>query len=165
MLGHCSAEPAGTRVRPSGARHQETLVMKVSSSSAIWKGTLADGSGIMKVGTAGYEGPYTRASRFENGAGTNPEELMGAAHAGCYSMFLSALLSKSGFPPAEIRTTARVHLGDGPTITLIELDTVANVPGCDEAVFLDHAQKAKTGCPVSKALAAVPVTLKASLVK
>jgi osmotically inducible protein OsmC len=139
--------------------------MKVSSSSAIWKGTLADGSGIMKVGQGGYEGPYTKASRFENGAGTNPEELLGAAHAGCYSMFLSAILSKSGFPPAEIRTTARVHLGDGPTITLIELDTVATVPGCDEAVFLDHAQQAKAGCPVSKALAAVPVTLNASLVK
>ena len=80
-------------------------------------------------------------------------------------MFLSAILSKSGFPPAEIRTTAKVHLGDGPAITLIELDTEAKVPGCDEAVFLEHAEKAKAGCPVSKALSAVPMTLKATLVK
>jgi osmotically inducible protein OsmC len=80
-------------------------------------------------------------------------------------MFLSAILSKSGFPPAEIRTTAKVHLGDGPTITLIELDTEANVPGCDENVFLEHAEKAKAGCPVSKALSAVPMTLAARLVK
>lgn len=139
--------------------------MAISNSSAVWRGNLVDGSGTMKLGKGGYEGPYTRASRFENGAGTNPEELIGAAHAGCYSMFLSALLSKSGFPPAEIRTTARVHLGDGPAITLIELETDAAVPGCDEAVFLDHAEKAKVGCPVSKALSAVPMTLKARLAK
>lgn len=138
--------------------------MAISNSSAVWRGNLVDGRGTMKLGKGGYEGPYTRASRFENGAGTNPEELIGAAHAGCYSMFLSALLSKSGFPPAEIRTTAKVHLGDGPAITLIELETDATVPGCDEAVFLDQAEKAKAGCPVSKALSAVPTTLKARLV-
>jgi len=139
--------------------------MPISNSSAVWKGSLVDGSGTMKLGKGGYEGPFTKASRFEDGAGTNPEELIGAAHAGCYSMFLSAILSKSGFPPAEIRTSARVHLGDGPTITLIELATEANVPGCDEATFLEHAEKAKAGCPVSKALAAVPTTLTAHLVK
>jgi osmotically inducible protein OsmC len=139
--------------------------MAITSASAVWKGNLVDGSGIMKLPKGAYEGPFTRASRFENGPGTNPEELVGAAHAGCYSMFLSAILSKSGFPPAEIRTTATVHLGDGPTITLIELDTEGNVPGCDEAVFLEHAEKAKAGCPVSKALSAVPMTLKARLVK
>jgi osmotically inducible protein OsmC len=138
--------------------------MPVSNSSAVWKGNLVDGSGTMKLGKGGYEGAFTRASRFENGAGTNPEELIGAAHAGCYSMFLSAILSKSGYPPAEIRTTAKVHLGEGPSITLIELETEANVPGCEEAVFLDHAEKAKAGCPVSKALAAVPMTLAARLV-
>ena len=137
--------------------------MAITSASAVWKGNLVDGSGIMKLPKGAYEGPYTRASRFETGPGTNPEELIGAAHAGCYSMFLSAILSKSGFPPAEIRTTATVHLGDGPTITLIELDTEGDVPGCDEAVFLEHAEKAKAGCPVSKALAAVPMTLKARL--
>jgi osmotically inducible protein OsmC len=139
--------------------------MAMTIASAVWKGNLVDGSGIMKLPKGAYEGPYTRASRFETGPGTNPEELVGAAHAGCYSMFLSAILSKSGFPPAEIRTTATVHLGDGPTITLIELHTEGNVPGCDEAVFLEHAEKAKAGCPVSKALSAVPMTLKATLVK
>jgi osmotically inducible protein OsmC len=139
--------------------------MAISSSSAVWKGNLVAGSGTMKVGKGAYEGPFTRASRFEGGPGTNPEELVGAAHAGCFSMFLSALLSKSGFPPAEIRTTATVHLGDGPTITLIELQTEGDVPGCEESVFLEHAEKAKAGCPVSKALAAVPMTLTARLVK
>jgi osmotically inducible protein OsmC len=138
--------------------------MAMTSASAIWKGNLVDGSGIMKLPKGAYEGPFTRASRFETGPGTNPEELVGAAHAGCYSMFLSAILSKSGFPPAEIRTTAKVHLGDGPAITLIELETEGSVPGCDEAVFLEHAEKAKAGCPVSKALSAVPMTLKATLV-
>jgi len=137
--------------------------MPVSNSSAVWKGNLVDGSGTMKLGKGGYEGPFTKASRFETGAGTNPEELIGAAHAGCYSMFLSAILSKSGFPPTEIKTTARVHLGDGPAITLIELETAATVPGCDKAVFLEHAEKAKAGCPVSKALSAVPMTLTATL--
>ena len=137
--------------------------MAMTSASAVWKGNLVDGSGIMRLPKGAYEGPYTRASRFEAGPGTNPEELVGAAHAGCYSMFLSAILSKSGFPPAEIRTTAKVHLGDGPTITLIELETEGQVPGCDEAVFLEHAEKAKAGCPVSKALSAVPMTLKARL--
>ncbi len=137
--------------------------MKISNASAVWKGNLVQGSGTMKLGKDGYEGSFTRASRFEDGAGTNPEELIGAAHAGCFSMFLSAVLSTSGFPPAEIRTSAKVHMGDGPAITLIELETVASVPGCDEKVFLDHAEKAKAGCPVSKALAAVPMTLKATL--
>ena len=137
--------------------------MKISNASAVWKGNLVHGSGTMKLGKDGYEGLFTRASRFEEGAGTNPEELIGAAHAGCFSMFLSAVLSTSGFPPAEIRTSAQVHMGDGPTITLIELETVATVPGCDEKVFLEHAEKAKAGCPVSKALAAVPMTLKATL--
>jgi osmotically inducible protein OsmC len=139
--------------------------MAMTIASAVWKGNLVDGSGTMTLPKGAYEGPYTRASRFEAGPGTNPEELVGAAHAGCYSMFLSAILSKSGFPPAEIRTTAKVHLGDGPAITLIELETEGRVPGCDEAVFLEHAEKAKAGCPVSKALSAVPMTLKATLVK
>ena len=137
--------------------------MAMTSASAIWKGNLVDGSGVMKLPKGAFEGPFTRASRFETGPGTNPEELVGAAHAGCYSMFLSAILSKSGFPPAEIRTTAKVHLGDGPAITLIELETEGNVPGCDEAVFLEHAEKAKAGCPVSKLLN-TKITLDAKLV-
>ncbi|HNV03548.1 MAG TPA: OsmC family protein [Vicinamibacterales bacterium] len=139
--------------------------MAIHSARAVWKGNLADGNGVMTLPKGAYEGPFTRASRFETGPGTNPEELIGAAHAGCFSMYLSAILSASGFPPVEIRTTATVHLGDGPAITLIELDSEAQVPGCDEAVFLEHAEKAKAGCPVSKALSAVPMTLKAKLVK
>jgi len=138
--------------------------MAISNASAVWKGNLVEGNGTMKLEKGAYEGPFTRASRFETGPGTNPEEMIGAAHAGCFSMFLAAVLSKSGFPPVEIRTSARVHMGDGPAITLIELDSEANVPGCDEAVFLEHAEKAKAGCPVSKALAAVPMTLRARLV-
>jgi osmotically inducible protein OsmC len=138
--------------------------MAIRSSSASWKGNLVAGSGTMRLGSGLYEGPYTRASRFETGPGTNPEELIGAAHAGCYSMFLAALLSKSGFPPTEIKTTAKVHLGDGPAITLIELECEGHVPGCDEKTFVEHAEQAKTGCPVSKALSAVPTKLTATLV-
>ena len=139
--------------------------MAVRASSAEWKGTLKEGAGTMKLASGAYEGAYTYASRFESGKGTNPEELIGAAHAGCFSMFLSALLSSKGFVPT-IRTTATVHLEAGPTITLIELDTEAEVPGIDEATFQQIAEEAKKGCPVSKALAAVPeIKLKAKLVK
>ena len=110
----------------------------------------------MKVGGGAYEGPYTHASRFESGAGTNPEELVGAAHAGCYSMFLSALLTGAGFTPTRIVTTATVHLTDGPTISLIELNTEAEVPGLSDADLQTHAEAAKKDCPVSKALAGGP---------
>jgi osmotically inducible protein OsmC len=137
--------------------------MTTRQSSAEWKGSLKEGAGRMRLGSGAYDGPFTFASRFESGPGTNPEELIGAAHAGCYSMFLSALLSKAGTPPTSIRTTATVHLGDGPTIHLIELDTVAEVPGLAEAAFLDHAEAAKKACPVSKALAGPEVRLKARL--
>lgn len=117
----------------------------------------------MKVGSGAWEGPFTFASRFESGKGTNPEELVGAAHAGCFSMFLSALLTDAGFTPTRVHTTATVHIGDGPTINLIELNTEAVVPGINEAAFLTHAEKAKAGCPVSKALAGPKITLKAKL--
>jgi lipoyl-dependent peroxiredoxin len=137
--------------------------MAVRASSAEWKGTLKEGAGTMKLGSGAYEGPFTFASRFESGKGTNPEELIGAAHAGCFSMFLSALLSNKGFVPT-IRTTATVHLEAGPTITLIELDTEAEVPGIDEATFQQIAEEAKKGCPVSKALAGPEIKLKAKLV-
>ena len=139
--------------------------MAIRSSFAEWKGTLREGSGTMKVGKTGYEGPFTFASRFETGPGTNPEELVGAAHAGCFSMFLSALLTKAGFKPTRIGTTATVHLGDGPTITLIELDTQAEVPGLTESDLQKHAEDAKKGCPVSKALTGPEIRLKASLIK
>ncbi len=137
--------------------------MAVRTSFAEWKGTLKEGAGTMKLGSGAYEGPFTFASRFESGEGTNPEELIGAAHAGCFSMFLSALLSNRGFVPT-IRTTATVHLEAGPTIALIELDTEAEVPGIDEATFLQLAEEAKTKCPVSKALAGPEIRLRARLV-
>jgi osmotically inducible protein OsmC len=117
----------------------------------------------MKLGSGVWEGPFTFASRFESGTGTNPEELIGAAHAGCYSMFLSALLTDAGFTPARIQTTAMVHLDEGPKISLIELSTEAVVPGLDDAAFRTHAEKAKMDCPVSKALAGSKITLKAKL--
>ena len=140
--------------------------MAVRTSSAEWKGTLKEGAGTMKVGTGGaYDGPYTWASRFDIGPGTNPEELIGAAHAGCYSMFLSALLTKAGFTPTRIATTATVHLTDGPTISVIELHTDAEVPGLTEADLQTHAEAAKKACPVSKALAGGPeIKLVAQLV-
>ncbi|MHB1357530.1 MAG: OsmC family protein [Anaerolineae bacterium] len=138
--------------------------MAIRKSSAVWKGNLAAGSGVMRVGSGAFDGPYTFASRFETGPGTNPEELIGAAHAGCFSMFLSAILSKDGYTVVRIATTATVHLGDGPTINLIELDTEGEVKGIDEAGFTKYAEQAKAGCPVSKALAAVETRLTVKLV-
>ncbi|MFQ5399319.1 MAG: OsmC family protein [Anaerolineae bacterium] len=141
--------------------------MTVRNATATWSGTLKEGNGLMKSGSGHFEGAFTFASRFEEGKGTNPEEMIGAAHAGCYSMFLSALLSGEGFNPTKIETTATVHLGrdeSGPLITKIELVTEAAVPGLEEAKFMELAEKAKAGCPISRALAAVPeVTLKAML--
>lgn len=139
--------------------------MTVRTSSAEWKGTLKEGAGTMKMGSGAYEGPYTFASRFETGPGTNPEELIGAAHAGCYSMFLAALLTNAGFKPTRVSTTAKVHLGEGPTITLIELNTQAEVPGLSDADLQTHAEAAKKNCPVSKALAGPEIRLQAQLVK
>lgn len=138
--------------------------MPVRSAQAEWNGTLKEGNGTMALNSGAYQGPYTYASRFEDGPGTNPEELIGAAHAGCFSMFLSALLTNAGYPPTRIRTTARVHIAAGPTITTIELDTEAEVPNVDEATFQEKAAAAKAGCPVSKALASVDIKLNARLV-
>ncbi len=137
--------------------------MAVRTSSAEWKGTLKEGSGTMKLASGAYQGPFTYASRFESGKGTNPEELIGAAHAGCFSMFLSALLSGAGFPPTRISTTATVHLDEGPTISLIELSTEAVVPRITAAQLQEHAETAKKNCPVSKALAGPRIELKVKL--
>ncbi len=139
--------------------------MAVRTSSAEWKGSLKEGAGTMRLGSGAYEGPFTFASRFESGPGTNPEELIGAAHAGCFSMFLSSLLTTAGFTPTRIHTTATVHLGEGPTITLIELNTEAEAPNLTEAVFQEQAEAAKKNCPVSKALAGPEIRLSAKLVK
>ncbi|MCS7057451.1 MAG: OsmC family protein [Meiothermus sp.] len=139
--------------------------MPVRSASAVWKGSLKEGQGHLKLESGVYEGPYTWASRFADAAGTNPEELVGAAHAGCYAMYLSALLTNHNTPPEELSVTARVHLGEGPTITKIELVLTAKVPGIALERFLELAEEAKAKCPISKALAAVPeVTLEAKLV-
>lgn len=137
--------------------------MIIRESSAIWNGNLKQGSGTLRLASGVYEGPYTYASRFEQVPGTNPEELLGAAHAGCFSMFLSAILSEAGHPPTRIATTAKVHLGEGPKITLIELSTLGQVPGIDEKTFLEFAGRAKQGCPVSQALASVETRLEARL--
>ncbi len=142
--------------------------MAIATASAIWNGTLREGSGSMSVGSGFIkEVPFTFASRFEGDLkGTNPEELIGAAHAGCFSMFLSAQLTKAGNPPNYIHTTATVHLGEGPTVTRIELRVEASVPGVDEAAFMEKVQLSKEQCPISKALAAVPeVTVQARLVQ
>ena len=138
--------------------------MPARSSSAVWQGTLKEGNGVMTLGSGLFDGPYTRASRFEDGKGTNPEELIAAAHAGCYSMFLSAVLSNNNYTPTRVHTTAVVHITQGPTISLIELVCEAEVPGLSEEAFAEFAAQAKAGCPVSKALAAVPeITLSATL--
>lgn len=141
--------------------------MPVRSSSAVWNGNLLQGSGTMKLGSGAFEGKYSFPSRFESGQGTNPEELIAAAHAGCYSMALSFILGNAGFNPTSVATTAKVHLekvGDGFSITKIELVTEAKIPGIDNATFQTHAEGAKKGCPVSKALAATEISLSAKLV-
>ena len=139
--------------------------MTTRTSSAEWKGTLKEGSGTVKLASGAYEGPFTYASRFESGKGTNPEELIGAAHAGCYSMFLSALISNAGFTPTRIATTATVHLTEGPTISLIELFSEAEIPGISEENFQQIAIDAKLKCPVSKVLAGAEIKLNATLIK
>jgi lipoyl-dependent peroxiredoxin len=138
--------------------------MPVRKADAIWNGTLKEGSGVMKLGSGAYDGPFSYMSRFEDGAGTNPEELIGAAHAGCFSMFLSALLSKDGYAPTRIETTAKVYLEAGPTIAKIELSSEAEVPGLDAEKLQEYAAAAKANCPVSKALASVDIQLSAVLV-
>lgn len=137
--------------------------MAIRESSAFWTGNLVEGEGSMRLGSGAYEGAFSRASRFEDGPGTNPEELIGAAHAGCFSMYLALILSKAGHIPTRIDTTAKVHLGEGPKITLIELSTVGEVPGIDEKTFIEFAEQAKKGCPVSQALATVEMSLMAKL--
>lgn len=137
--------------------------MVTRQSSARWEGDLKGGSGRMRLGSGAFDGAYTYASRFEQGDGTNPEELIGAAHAGCFSQYLALILSKAGHVPTSIETTAKVYLDDSPKISKIELSTVGDVPGIDEKTFMEFAEKAKKGCPVSQALSAVDMDLKARL--
>ncbi|MEJ2684961.1 MAG: OsmC family protein [Candidatus Sulfobium sp.] len=140
--------------------------MPVRKAEAVWEGRLRDGRGTMKLGSGNFQGAYSFASRFESGTGTNPEELIGAAHAGCFSMALSLFLEKAGYSPESIHTTANVHIdkvGEGFRITTIELDMEAKVPGIDEKNFLEQAEAAKKGCPVSQALAGTEIKLRAKL--
>jgi lipoyl-dependent peroxiredoxin len=141
--------------------------MSTRLANAVWEGTLRDGAGKMSLGSGAYEGSYTYGSRFEEAEGSNPEELIGAALAGCFSMALSGDLSKAGYTPTRIQTEARVHLErvEGKaTITRIDLTTQAEVPGIDDQGFREIAQGAKTGCPVSRALAVKEINLDARLV-
>jgi lipoyl-dependent peroxiredoxin len=141
--------------------------MPTRNGSAQWRGDLQGGEGTLKVGESSYEGPYSFKSRFEEGEGTNPEELIGAAQAACYSMQLSAMLASDGHTPDSVDTTAKVTLrfvDDAPTITKIELETEGRVPGIDAATFDDYAAKAKEACLVSRALAGVDeITLSSKL--
>ena len=140
--------------------------MATRTGSAVWEGTLKQGKGSLKLGSGAFEGAYSFASRFENGSGTNPEELIGAAEAGCFSMALSLGLEKAGFPPKRIATTATVKLeqsGGSFRITTIDLETEADVPGIDDAKFQEQAEQTKKNCPVSVALGGTLINLKATL--
>lgn len=139
--------------------------MSVRTAKSIWNGTLKDGKGTMNF--SNYSGPFTFVSRFEEGPGTNPEELIGAAHSGCYSMFLSALISGENLVPESVETTASVHLGKddkGPLITTIELDCKVKCEGLSQEKFDELAAAAKAGCPISRLVAAADIKLTATLV-
>ena len=140
--------------------------MATRTGSAVWEGTLKEGKGNLKVGSGAYEGQYSFASRFENGTGTNPEELIGAAEAACFSMAMSVGLEKAGHPPNRISTTAKVKLekvGEAFRITTIDLETEADVPGIEDAKFQEVAEQTKKNCPVSVALSGTHIALKARL--
>ena len=139
----------------------------MATGSAVWEGTLKEGKGTMRLGSGAFEGAYSFKSRFENGTGTNPEELIGAAEAGCFSMALALNLEKAGHPPKCVRTTAKVTLkasDGGFKITTIELQTKADVPGIDATKFQEQAVLTKKTCPVSVALAGPQINLKAKLI-
>jgi len=138
--------------------------MPVRTANAVWEGNLKEGKGRMRFGGGAFDGAFTFASRFEEGSGTNPEELIAAAHAGCFSMAFSNELSKAGFTPTRVSTSARVHLESG-TITKIELVCEGKVPGIDEKQFLEIGEGAKKNCPVSRLVTGATVTLQATLLK
>jgi lipoyl-dependent peroxiredoxin len=140
--------------------------MATRTGSAVWEGTLKQGKGSLKLGSGAFEGAYSFSSRFEEGKGTNPEELIGAAEAACFSMALASNLDKAGHPGRRINTTATVKLemvNGAPTITTIDLNTNAEVPGIDDQAFQEQAEKTKKTCPVSRALAGLRINLTAKL--
>ena len=142
--------------------------MPLRKADAEWVGTLQEGKGHMRLGGGAYEGPYSFVSRFEEGEGTNPEELIAAAHAGCYSMAFSGALGRAGFPPARIATTATVHLNktdEGFRVQRIDLATEAEVPGIEDGQFQEIAETSKKNCPISVLLGgSAEITLEAKLV-
>ncbi|MBL8130473.1 MAG: OsmC family peroxiredoxin [Anaerolineae bacterium] len=140
--------------------------MPARTAQAVWKGNLNEGSGALKLGSGAYDGAYSFLSRFQDGSGTNPEELLGAAHAGCFSMALASRLSREGHTVHSIETTAHVHLEKGETgfgISRIDLVTTGRVEGITAEYFAEAAAATKDGCIVSRALAAVPMTISATL--
>ncbi len=144
--------------------------MPTTKAEAVWKGTLKEGEGTMKLPSGTYEGPFSYRSRFDKGAGkdtgTNPEELIAAAHAGCFSMALSGQLANAGFPPESISSTAEVTMSvgeGGAKISKSHLITRVRAPGIDEATFQEKVKAAADGCPVSKALAGLEITVDATL--
>ncbi|MDQ1402535.1 MAG: lipoyl-dependent peroxiredoxin [Actinomycetota bacterium] len=140
--------------------------MPTRKADAQWEGSLTDGKGTMRFGSGAFEGAYSFSSRFEEGTGTNPEELIAAAHAGCFSMAFASSLTKAGHVPDSVQTTANVHLDKGDagfSITRIDLISEVKVSGIDDAKFQELAEATKSGCPVSRALASVDITLKATL--
>jgi len=143
--------------------------MATRNGSAEWRGDLRGGGGDLTVGDGVFKGAYSFSSRFEEGEGTNPEELIAAAHAACFSMALANIMAEHGHPAESVKTTAKVHLraGDaGPSIQQIDLETEGRVPGIDQQHFAEHAEEAKAGCPVSRALAGVDqINLSAKLVE
>ena len=142
--------------------------MPTRNAEAKWEGSLQDGGGTMFLDSGAFEGPYSWSSRMEEGTGTNPEELIGAAHAGCFSMQLSGVLGKGGHQPESVETSAKVQFeqqGEGWAITRVDLSTRGRVPGIDQSAFEEAAQIAKETCPVSQALAGTEITLEATLVQ
>jgi osmotically inducible protein OsmC len=141
--------------------------MATRNGSAEWRGDLRSGAGDLTVGDGVFKGGYSFSSRFEEGEGTNPEELIAAAHAACFTMALSNMLAEHGHAPDWVRTAAKVHLRQtdaGPTIQRIDLETEGKVAEIDQDHFAEHAEEAKRGCPVSRALAGVEeITLTARL--
>jgi osmotically inducible protein OsmC len=140
--------------------------MPKRSASAVWHGNLREGNGTMRLDSGAYAGPYSFSSRFEEGTGSNPEELIAAAHAGCFSMAFANVLAQAGHPADSVETRADVHLtkdDGGFSISRVDLHTVGRVPGISEDEFLKHAETAKATCPVSRALSAIQITLDAHL--
>ena len=154
---------------PSAARRKEQETVPIQKAEAAWHGTFRDGEGKMKLGSGAFEGAFTYRTRMEEEPGTNPEELLGAAHAGCFSMSLARRLEADGYPPERVHTDARVRFGrsgEGYAISRIDLSTEVEAPGVDEELFLEKAEAAKRDCAVSKALAGVEeITLEAKLVE